>query len=100
VIERSFGVLKMKWRVLLHMPSSPIEKQKNIIIVCMALHNFIRDSALSDNLFQRCDDDEDYIPEVDDDEEQIPPIDSSSESDVDMCAFRDFLANSLMADRE
>jgi hypothetical protein len=65
----------------------------------MALHNFIRDSALSDDLFQRCDDDEDYILEVDDDEENIPPIDLSSESDVDMCAFRDFIANSLMADR-
>ena len=37
----------MKWRVLLHMPSFPVEKQKKIIIACIALHNFIRDSALS-----------------------------------------------------
>jgi hypothetical protein len=29
----------------------------------MALHNFIHDSALSDGLFQMCDDEE-YIPQV------------------------------------
>jgi hypothetical protein len=48
VIERVFGVLKMKWRILLDVPGYPIEKQKIIIIACMALHNFIRDSNLSD----------------------------------------------------
>jgi hypothetical protein len=43
----------------------------------------------------------------DEDEEYIPPVvssegvhnNSSSSDDVDMCAFRDFIANSLMADR-
>jgi len=107
VIERSFGVLKMKWRVLLHMPSFSVEKQKKIIIACMALHNFIRDSALSDELFQMCDEDEEYMPEVDsssleeeeeEEEEEVHNSDPSSD-DVDMCAFRDFIANSLMADR-
>lgn len=37
VIEWSFGVLKMKWCILLHLPSYPIEKQSKIIVVCMAL---------------------------------------------------------------
>jgi hypothetical protein len=41
VIERSFGVLKMKWRILLHMPSYAPHKQSQIIVACMALHNFI-----------------------------------------------------------
>jgi hypothetical protein len=27
MIEQSFGVLKMKWRILLDLPSYPIEKQ-------------------------------------------------------------------------
>ena len=100
MIERSFGVLKMKWRVLLHMPSFPVEKQKKIIIACIALHNFIRDSALSDELFQMCDEDEEYMPEVDSSssEEEVHNSGPSSD-DVDMCAFRDFIANSLMADR-
>lgn len=41
IIKRAFGVLRMKWRVLLDLPSYPIEKQSKIIIACMALHNFI-----------------------------------------------------------
>lgn len=40
VIERSFGVLKMKWRILLDLASFPEEKQSKIIMACMALHNF------------------------------------------------------------
>jgi hypothetical protein len=55
VIERAFGVLKMKWRILLDVSGYPIEKQIIIIIIaCMALHNFIRDSNLSDVDFDRC----------------------------------------------
>ena len=42
-IERSFGVLKNKWRILLHMPSYPPPKQSQIISACMAIHNYIRE---------------------------------------------------------
>jgi hypothetical protein len=62
VIERAFGVLKMKRRILLHMPSYPCDKQALIIVACMALHNFIRDSHLRDKEFDRCDRDEYYMP--------------------------------------
>jgi hypothetical protein len=79
------------------MPSFPVEKQKKIIIACIALHNFIRDSALSDELFQMCDEDEEYIPPVVSSEGVHN--NSSSSDDVDMCAFHDFIAHSLMADR-
>jgi hypothetical protein len=44
VIERSFGVLKMKWRTLLDLPRYSMAKQSRIIMGCMALHNFIRES--------------------------------------------------------
>jgi transposase-like protein len=38
VIERSFGVLKMKWRILLNLPSfSSLRKQSKIIIACMVV---------------------------------------------------------------
>jgi hypothetical protein len=36
--------------------------QKHIILACIALHNFIRDSKLHDLDSDKCDDDEDYIP--------------------------------------
>jgi hypothetical protein len=53
VIERSFGVLKMKWRILLSLPSFSLKKQSKIIIACITLHNFIRDSALHDRDFDQ-----------------------------------------------
>uniref|UniRef100_A0A0A8XRG8 DDE Tnp4 domain-containing protein n=1 Tax=Arundo donax TaxID=35708 RepID=A0A0A8XRG8_ARUDO len=54
----------MKWRTLLKLPSYEMQKQTHIIIACMPLHNFICDSALTDELFERCDEDEEYIPSV------------------------------------
>jgi len=45
VIERSFGVLKMKWRMLDKIPSYACHKQSMIIVACCALHNFIRISG-------------------------------------------------------
>ena len=51
-IERAFGVLKMKWRILLGIPFFPEEEtQSKIITACMCLHNFIRDSKLYDGHF-------------------------------------------------
>jgi hypothetical protein len=51
VIDRSFGVLKMKWRILLGIPTYLAEKQSKIILACIALNNFIQESALSDQEF-------------------------------------------------
>ena len=42
--------------------SYPLEKQTKIIIACLTLHNFIRDSQLFDLDFYRCDSDENYMP--------------------------------------
>ena len=62
VIERCFGVLKNKWRILFHLPSYPQQKQSKIIVACIALHNFIRESQLADIDFDKCDQDENYVP--------------------------------------
>jgi hypothetical protein len=90
VIERSFGVLKMKWRILLNVPSYSMEKETNIIIAYMALHNFIRDSNLIDVHFDTLASDDTY---VDGDM-------GTSSSDVvdheDMGGVRDAIAQALM----
>jgi hypothetical protein len=51
VIERAFGVLKERWRILKHLPSYPMEKEANFIIACMMLYNFIRGNHENDDLF-------------------------------------------------
>ena len=61
VIERAFGVLKEKWRILKGIPSFSTSTHKHIIIACLALHNFICDSNLRDKEFERCDADEEYL---------------------------------------
>jgi len=94
VIERSFGVLKMKWRILLNMQKFPEHKQTRIIVTCMALHNFIRESGIADREFAMSDADANYLP---------MPIPSQSEwpedeplvEDSNMNEFRDELAHDL-----
>jgi hypothetical protein len=43
-----------------------MEKQVKIILACMALHNFIRDSHENDDLFDMCDKDKDSVPSHED----------------------------------
>ncbi|KAI5009115.1 hypothetical protein ZWY2020_010163 [Hordeum vulgare] len=99
VIERSFGVLKMKWRILQNMPSYSPEKQARIIIACMALHNCIRESNLRDLEFDKCDHDENYMPG------NLHPLPIGHVSnivvgdDATMKTTRDAIADGLMADQ-
>jgi hypothetical protein len=46
VIETAFGVLKIKWRILLQIPCYPGTTQTKIIVACMALHNFIKVASM------------------------------------------------------
>jgi hypothetical protein len=52
MIEKSFGVLQMKWHIHLKMPKYLVTKQQKIVVACMALHNFIRDNSTNDCNFQ------------------------------------------------
>ena len=74
VIERFFGVLKQKWRILKTIPCYPPETQTHIIVACMALHKFIRMSGLRDRNFCCCDRDENYVsPEASVDQPPTEP---------------------------
>ena len=93
-IERAFGVLKMKWRILLGIPFFPEEEtQSKIITACMCLHNFIRDSKLYDGHFDTIErgsyihvDSASYVGGV-----------ASSSSDEVMRGMRQSIAESLVA---
>jgi hypothetical protein len=94
----------MKWWILLGIPSYPLEKQSKIILACMALHNFIRDSAMSDKDFDRCDEDETYMPMPmpmpTENSSQLSDGDIHIGNDGDMNAFRDSICNALMPNKE
>ena len=99
-IERAFGVLKQKWRILHGISSYPLEKQTEIIIACLALHNFIRDSHLFDLDFYRCDSDENYMPPGHVVSTQRGNNDNDlGEDHVSMNNIRDNIANALFASR-
>jgi hypothetical protein len=83
------------------MPSFSHRTQKHIIIACMGLHNFIRDSALRDEEFDKCDEDEEYMPDNEDDEgqEEAQPSDDDvpKANEVTMNTIRDNIANALVS---
>ncbi|KAL7181786.1 hypothetical protein ACSBR1_040648 [Camellia fascicularis] len=63
VIERCFGLLKMRWAILRSASYYPIRTQNRIITACCLLHNFIRREMAVDP-----------IEDDDDDEENQPPM--------------------------
>ncbi|WVZ81841.1 hypothetical protein U9M48_029173 [Paspalum notatum var. saurae] len=92
VIERSFGVLKMKWRILGQLPSYPMPKQSKIITACMGIHNFIGQSALEDTDFDAFD--ENVVP-VENKPRTGRRIATTGDEDNNMNAFRDEIARGL-----
>ncbi|XP_074346836.1 uncharacterized protein LOC141685639 [Apium graveolens] len=55
VIERAYGVLKARFSILKQMAPYSFSTQRDIVIACIAVHNFIRKKKLEDELFDRCD---------------------------------------------
>jgi hypothetical protein len=64
----------------------------------MTLHNFIWESALEDELFDKCDEDEDYVLSVEEPLSSQPFMPGIEEGDMN--AFKDSIADVLMAMRE
>ena len=88
----------MKWRILLGIPSYHLEKQSKIILACIALHNFIRESALSDIEFDKCDEDEFYMPMPAENSSHTSGDTTQPIGDSDMNAFCDSICNALMGE--
>ena len=80
VIEWSFEVLKMKWSILLNLPSYLVNKHSKIIAVCISLHNSIREDDLEDLHFQEDVEDDSPHPIYDNTD------DGGTGDDVDMIA--------------
>ncbi|XP_076901383.1 uncharacterized protein LOC143555766 [Bidens hawaiensis] len=55
VIERAYGVLKARFPILKQMEPFPFPKQRDIVIACFAVHNFIRKCNIYDHIFMNYD---------------------------------------------
>ncbi|XP_048536130.1 protein ALP1-like isoform X4 [Triticum urartu] len=75
-------------------PPPQEDKQSRIIVACMALHNFIRESRIADREFDACDADENYNP-MPSSSASAWPEDEPLVKDIDMNDFRDELAHTL-----
>ncbi|GKC19597.1 ALP1-like protein isoform X2 [Tanacetum coccineum] len=62
-IERSFGVLKKRWKILGRIPKFSVQTQIDVIIVAFTLHNYIRNSSQEDMMFTVMEQHPDYIPQ-------------------------------------
>ncbi|GAV68136.1 LOW QUALITY PROTEIN: DDE_4 domain-containing protein [Cephalotus follicularis] len=51
VIERAYGVLKARFPILDKMAPYPFNVQRNVVIACFAVNNFIRKEKINDELF-------------------------------------------------
>ena len=80
VIERSFGLLKMRWAILRSPSFYDLKTQRRIISECCLLHNFIRKKMSIDPIEQEFDNtpvEEDNI--VDNENDYISSVESSNE---------------------
>lgn len=51
VIERAFGVLKAQFPILNKMASYPFYVQRNIVISCVEIHNYLHNTIVTDFFF-------------------------------------------------
>jgi hypothetical protein len=71
-------------------------KQSRIIMGCMSLRNFVRESFLGDKDFELCDHDENYVSGVGESSTQEQVAGSiQGEEDRNMNQFRDWIADGL-----
>lgn len=98
VIERTFGVLKMKWLILYKIPSYPMWKQKMIVVATMVLHNYIREHDGEDLDFARFDHDPNFVPTIPERYQKYVGLSNMSttlRNAHTMDAFRDELATAI-----
>ncbi|XP_057798201.1 uncharacterized protein LOC131014286 [Salvia miltiorrhiza] len=92
VIERAFGILKMRWGILRSASFYPVKTQNRLIMACFILNNFIRNEMPVDPIEQQYDNaaaNED--DNLDNDTEFIGAIESSPQWNAE----RNAISNSM-----
>lgn len=80
VIERSFGIVKMRFAILRSCSYYPIRTQCRIVTACCLLHNLIKREMPNNPIEQQYDAwEQDNIANIPTDEEYITSVESSTE---------------------
>ncbi|XP_021749185.1 protein ALP1-like [Chenopodium quinoa] len=95
-IERCFGVLKQRWKILRSMPQFSIETQIRIVVATFALHNYIRINSPEDPLFRVLEDYPNFIPSCELPDVRVTPQGQNcTESCTEMKIIRDKIVAAL-----
>ncbi|XP_042426229.1 uncharacterized protein LOC122014111 [Zingiber officinale] len=93
VIERTFGVLKARFPILDKMAPYHFRTQRDIVIACAAIHNFIRTNCTTDSFFEQF---EDEITTADNQQRWTSMMESSRQADqAYMINLREEIGNQL-----
>ena len=95
IIERCFGVLKARFPVSKVMPNYHPRRQICIPIACCVLHNFIRNEACRDRMFEQFEVENMIFAEK---QERTTYINMSSRNLAQMSIIRDKIAEDLWCD--
>ncbi|XP_057770768.1 uncharacterized protein LOC130990562 [Salvia miltiorrhiza] len=92
IIERAFGIMKMRWGILRSTSYYPVKTQNRLIMACFIINNFIRSEMAADPIEQEFDNlfQDNVVPETEH-EEYIDGVESSPE----WTAARDALATAM-----
>ncbi|KAK9056498.1 hypothetical protein SSX86_023860 [Deinandra increscens subsp. villosa] len=99
VIERAYGVLKARFPVLKQMAPYPFPIQRDIVIACFAIHNFIRKWNIHDQLFMEYDEETLFAGSQDEETHSqfVHDMEWGSHSMEEMAILRDEIATQLMS---
>ena len=100
VIERTFGVWKNRFHILRGIPRYPLEKQRDLVIACVVLHNLIKLFSSEEAAFNPEDDVVDYGNAEDDvGKASTQQQQQQREENNDMGRIQDQLATVMWNDR-
>ena len=98
VIERAYGVLKARFPILKQMTPFPFGVQRDVVIACFAVHNFIRKCNIHDDIFMEFE--ENTTAPMQNEEsggQKLHDIEWDSQSNQYMSTLRDQIATQLFS---
>ena len=96
VIERAYGVLKARFPILKRMAPFPFSVQRDIVVACFAVHNFIRKCDIHDELFMAFEENNAQPQGGQNDGENVHDMEWGSQGNEYMDNLRDQIANQLV----